>query len=107
MSRLCILSLRLANHTKSLQTTTHLTELIFFSIYFYTIPNTTQDKQFENQLKTEYPDASRATILECDDENCVQVQCELQPNGEWKCEDGLEGKEGTSKTVLMTSENDD
>jgi hypothetical protein len=29
------------------------------------------------------------------------------PNGEWKCEEGLEGKDGTSKTVLMVSEDDD
>ncbi|KAL3780359.1 hypothetical protein ACHAWO_003305 [Cyclotella atomus] len=65
------------------------------------------DKSFENQLKTEYPDASRATILECDDENCVQVQCVQMPNGEWKCDEGLEGNGATSKTVLMVSEDDD
>lgn len=66
-----------------------------------------QDKSFEDQLKAEYPDASRATILECDDENCVQVQCVQMPNGEWKCDEGLEGSGATSKTVLMVSEDDD
>ncbi|KAL7485442.1 hypothetical protein ACHAW6_011035 [Cyclotella cf. meneghiniana] len=65
-------------------------------------------KQFENQLKSEYPDASRATILECDDVECVQAQCVVLPNGEWKCEGGLEGDRGeTKKTVLMVSEDDD
>ena len=84
---------------------------VFTSSRKYTNKNTKtkKDKSFEDSLKKEYPDASRATILECDDENCVQVQCELQPDGSWKCEDGLDASDGkaTSKTVLMTSENDD
>lgn len=76
--------------------------------YEYISTYNIQDKSFEDSLKKDYPDASRATILECDDENCVQVQCELQQDGSWKCEDGLESDGGaTSKTVLMTSENDD
>ncbi|KAL3783617.1 hypothetical protein HJC23_004983 [Cyclotella cryptica] len=66
------------------------------------------DKQFEKQLKSEYPDASRATILECDDFECAQAQCVQLPSGEWKCEGGLEGERGdTKKTVLMVSEDDD
>jgi hypothetical protein len=65
-----------------------------------------KDKSFENKLKSEHPDASRATILECNDQECIQVQCVQQPNGEWKCEEGLAG-DNTQKTVLMVSEDDD
>jgi len=53
-------------------------------------------------------DASRATILECDDTECAQVQCVQDNRGNWTCEGGLEGEDRkTTKTVLMMSEDDD
>jgi len=66
------------------------------------------DKEFEEKLKTEMKDASRATILECDDTECAQVQCVQDNRGNWTCEGGLEGEDRkTTKTVLMMSEDDD
>ena len=53
-------------------------------------------------------DVSFATILECDDTECAQIQCEQDARGNWNCVGGLEGDDRkTTKTVLMMSENDD
>eukprot|EP01082_Thalassiosira_pseudonana_P009137 g8154.t1.1.5e17418a g8154 g8154.t1 contig27:313745-314504(-) len=38
--------------------------------------NMIPDAEFEQKLKTEMKNASRATILECDDTECAQIQCE-------------------------------
>mmetsp|Transcript_3991 Transcript_3991/g.7121 ORF Transcript_3991/g.7121 Transcript_3991/m.7121 type:complete len:109 (-) Transcript_3991:291-617(-) len=68
------------------------------------------DKEFENKLKTDsqLKDAKRASILECDDTECAQIQCEQDNRGNWVCEGGLEGEDRkTTKTVLMTVQDDD
>lgn len=52
-------------------------------------------------------DANRATILECDDQECAQMQCVSDGKGNWECEGGLEGEDRqTKKTVLMASMDD-
>ena len=68
------------------------------------------DAEFEQKLKTDsqLKDATRATILECDDTECAQIQCEQDNRGNWVCEGGLEGEDRkTTKTVLMSSQDDD
>jgi hypothetical protein len=55
-------------------------------------------------------DASRAVILECDAEECVQVDCVKDSKGNWQCDVGLEGKPGvgaTTQKVIMMSMDDD
>ena len=68
------------------------------------------DKEFDAKLKNDpqLKGASRATILECDDTECAQVQCVQDSRGNWNCEGGLEGEDRqTTKTVLMSSQDDD
>ena len=68
------------------------------------------DKEFDEKLKNDpqLKGASRATILECDDTECAQVQCVQDNRGNWNCEGGLEGEDRqTTKTVLMSSQDDD
>lgn len=68
------------------------------------------DADFDAKLKndSQLKDASRATIMECDDMECAQMECVQDNRGNWECEGGLEGEERkTTKTVLMTSQDDD
>mmetsp|Transcript_11915 Transcript_11915/g.25616 ORF Transcript_11915/g.25616 Transcript_11915/m.25616 type:complete len:108 (+) Transcript_11915:216-539(+) len=68
------------------------------------------DEDFDKKLKTDsqLKDASRATILECDDTECAQVECVQDGRGNWNCEGGLEGEDRkTTKTILMSSQDDD
>ena len=78
------------------------------------LPLSLQDKQgaktLEDKLKADpqLKEASRATILECDETECAQAQCTQDRNGNWHCEGGLEGDRENSKTqVLMHSDEDD
>ncbi|KAL7493743.1 hypothetical protein ACHAWT_002653 [Skeletonema menzelii] len=67
-------------------------------------------KTLEDKLKADpqLKEASRATILECDETECAQAQCTQDRNGNWHCEGGLEGDRENSKTqVLMHSDEDD
>lgn len=67
------------------------------------------DEEFDKKLKTDsqLKDASRATILECDDTECAQIECVQDNRGNWNCEGGLEGEDRqTTKTVLMASMDD-
>ena len=67
------------------------------------------DAEFDKKLKTDsqLKDADRATILECDDTECAQVECVQDNRGNWVCEGGLEGEDRkTTKTVLMASMDD-
>lgn len=68
------------------------------------------DPAFEAKLKNDpqLKDASRATLMECDDMECAQMQCYQDNRGNWECEGGLEGEDRkTTKTVLMSSQDDD
>ena len=67
-------------------------------------------KKLEEKLKADpqLKEASRATILECDDTECATAQCTQDRNGNWSCEGGLEGDRENSQTqVLMHSDEDD
>jgi hypothetical protein len=65
----------------------------------------------DNNLKKNIADASRAVILECDEEECVQVDCVKDAKGNWQCDVGLEGKPNakgpTTQKVIMMSMDDD
>ena len=66
-------------------------------------------KEFADELANDpqLKDANRATILECDDQECVQMQCVSDGKGNWVCDGGLEGEDReTTKTVLMASMDD-
>lgn len=82
-------------------TTSTVSISLFLSLYVSTLdPN----------LKKNLADATRAVILECDEEECVQVDCVKDLKGEWKCDVGLEGKPGvgpTTQKVMMMSMEDD
>ena len=49
-------------------------------------------KKLEDKLKADpqLKEASRATILECDDTECATAQCTQDRQGNWSCEGGLE-----------------
>lgn len=67
------------------------------------------DAEFDSKLKNDpqLKDADRATILECDDTECAQLECVQDNRGNWVCEGGLEGEDRkTTKTVLMASMDD-
>ena len=75
----------------------------------YIHPSQIPDKEFESKLKTDpqLKNADRATILECDDQECAQISCVQDNQGNWNCEGGLEGEDRqTTKTILMVSEDD-
>lgn len=68
------------------------------------------DEDFDKKLKTDpqLKDASRASILECDDMECAQLECVQDNRGNWVCDGGLEGEDRkTTKTILMSSQDDD
>ena len=67
-------------------------------------------KKLEDKLKADpqLKEASRATILECDDTECATAQCTQDRQGNWSCEGGLEGDRENSQTqILMHSDEDD
>ena len=70
----------------------HSLTLISSSLFSISI---TSDKKLQQNLA----DASRAVILECDQEECVQVECVKGSNGEWQCEVGLEFKTNSAGPV--------
>eukprot|EP00584_Thalassiosira_punctigera_P005740 CAMPEP_0172534158 /NCGR_PEP_ID=MMETSP1067-20121228/6620_1 /TAXON_ID=265564 ORGANISM="Thalassiosira punctigera, Strain Tpunct2005C2" /NCGR_SAMPLE_ID=MMETSP1067 /ASSEMBLY_ACC=CAM_ASM_000444 /LENGTH=109 /DNA_ID=CAMNT_0013318913 /DNA_START=141 /DNA_END=470 /DNA_ORIENTATION=- len=67
-------------------------------------------KTLEGELKSDpmLKEASRATVLECDDVECATAQCTQDKRGNWHCDGGLEGDRENIKTqVLMHSDDDD
>ena len=67
------------------------------------------DPELEAKLRSDpqIKDAKRVVINECDDMECAVMSCEQDARGNWVCDGGLENHEGTTKTVLMSVQDDD